>query len=309
VCSSPRSLRAPRSIVLGQSLLRSCVPELPEVETVRRELETHLLGRHIVQAKLHRLDVLRPRSHLKAFQRWSPAQHAHALLQGTRIIAVRRVGKALGLMCDAGRCMQIHLGMSGQVRFDEAARDASHIHAEWTLDNGQQLVFRDPRRFGGLWPMASEKELEVHWSRLGPDALSIDHAQLSLGVHTSRRSIKAILLDQGVIAGVGNIYADESLFEAQIHPGQPGQSLSNGQLDRLASAIRAILQQAIARGGSTLLDYRTPSGLAGEAQSVHRVYGRSGLPCTRCGAVIESAPLAGRTTCWCETCQPIKRTP
>jgi formamidopyrimidine-DNA glycosylase len=170
------------------------------------------------------------------------------------------------------------------------------------------MAFRDPRRFGGLTAYGSNSELERAWSRLGADGLSVTSADLARGLGSSRRPIKAALLDQAVVAGIGNIYADESLFAASIHPLVPAGRLAIAQVDRLAAEIRRILTHAAGAGGSTLRDYRDAFGQPGSAVQFHAVYGRSGEPCPRCDTPLEGLRLQGRATVFCPRCQDLSTT-
>ncbi|MBL9141808.1 MAG: hypothetical protein JNK53_08075 [Phycisphaerae bacterium] len=235
-----------------------------------------------------------------------------ALLHCGVVRALHRHGKQLAIEAADGRVLVIQLGMSGQVLLEAAgARPVpdTHRHIEWLIRSSSghdaRLVFRDPRRFGGVHPAGSMIDLRANaWRDLGPDALGIAGAQLALRCAGSR-AIKIALLDQAVLAGVGNIYADEALFRARISPVQAANRLSRQQFVRLAAALRAVLRAAIARGGSTLRDHRSALGELGTAQARHRVYGRSGLPCFRCRATIRSIRLGGRTTAFCPACQRV----
>ncbi len=222
-------------------------------------------------------------------------------------MSIRRHGKALALVGDRGSCLQIHLGMSGQLRTDVDPSSATHIHAVWDFDDRARVCFRDPRRFGGLWPFPTQPALEAHWARLGPDAFdtaaSTLRNELAQRLAATRRAIKAALLDQSLVAGIGNIYADESLFEARLDPRRPALTLDGDDIARLTSAIQKVLRRAIKAGGSTLADYRSLGGEAGRAQTEHRVYGRAGMACTACGSPIAGFMTGGRTTAACLNCQ------
>jgi formamidopyrimidine-DNA glycosylase len=231
------------------------------------------------------------------------------LLEGAIIADTRRRGKQLAIIGDSGRVLVVQLGMTGHLEFapDADGNDLPHTHAEWLLDENSRLVFRDARRFGSLRIFRSIADLEAHWRSLGPDALTIKPTQLAVALVNSRRPVKAALLDQSLLAGVGNIYADEALFRAGIHPAAGTSGLTRAQTDRLTSAIRAVLRSAIRAGGSTLRDYADSNGRPGSYKAAHRVYGRGGLPCTICGGTLSSTVLAQRTTVWCPTCQPRSR--
>ncbi len=168
----------------------------------------------------------------------------------------------------------------------------------------EALLFCDPRRFGGLWAFPTAGALRAaRWAQLGPDALRVTAAQLRPRLHATRRPLKSALLDQHLLAGVGNIYADESLFRAGLHPRRPAASLSRQEVAGLAAAIRFCLQTSLAAGGSTLRDYRDADGRSGFAQAAHAVYGRGGLPCFTCGARLRIGQTAQRTTVHCPRCQ------
>jgi formamidopyrimidine-DNA glycosylase len=283
------------------------MPELPEVECLRRSLEPHLLGRRIVSAELRRSDFC---TVSPGYPRGSPP--GELLLAGAVVKAMHRVGKHLALEADDGRVLEIHLGMSGQVRVHEdgsAEEPDRHVHAMWRLGRdhraGAVMTLRDPRRFGGLWAFRSLETLHSErWCVVGPDALTIEAQTLASRLQHTSRAIKTTLLDQAILAGVGNIYADEALFAAGIHPQRPARRLSRAEVDVLANVIRSTLANAIQAKGSTLRDYADANGQSGESQLMHHVYGRGGEPCSRCGTVLKSIVLAQRTTTFCPACQP-----
>lgn len=236
---------------------------------------------------------------------------ARRLLDGARIDRLERRGKQLAIVARDGRTLVVQLGMSGQMIAGDC--DPTHRHVTWHAVRGRSCVpvtFRDPRRFGGLSAWPSFDAVRESWDReLGPDALDIDADRLRSAL-AGRRSVKAALLDQRAIAGVGNIYADESLHRAGIDPRMRCARMRQDDVQALASAIRHVLGRAVVRGGSTLRDHRSATGSRGDAQQDHAVYGRGGMPCRRCGTPIRSCRLAGRTTCWCPRCQPlVHRTP
>lgn len=284
------------------------MPELPEVECLKRSLLPHLEGKFVTSAMLFRSDMLdvtgTPSAHPE-----TKATASH-LLQGCRITALRRHGKQLALVGVAdseSRVLVLHLGMTGQVKHlrpGESVKSLTHVHALWRLDSGDRLVFRDPRRFGGMWAIPSESHLDARWKELGPDALTIQSAALAAALACSRRAIKTALLDQAVLAGVGNIYADEALFRARLHPLTPAQSITRKNVARLATAIRTVLATAIKAGGSTLSDYFDANGKPGRYQSKRLVYDRAGEPCRVCKTVLYHDVVAQRTTTWCPSCQP-----
>lgn len=269
------------------------MPELPEVETVRRSLVPHMVGRSIAAVTVNRADII------------TGDAAPRALLRGQRITAIERRGKQIALIADSGRAVIVQLGMTGQVlvaRAGEAPPD--HVHAVWTLDQGAtRILFRDPRRFGGLTTLPHPQALASAWANLGPDALTIAGDDLWANLRTTRRSIKAALLDQSVLAGVGNIYADESLFMAGVHPKALTHRLPRDRIERLAESIRTVLARAVQAGGTTLRDYVDANGTRGGYLTQHAVYGRHGQPCTACGNTLKKSSVAQRTTTHCPNCQ------
>jgi formamidopyrimidine-DNA glycosylase len=277
------------------------MPELPEVEHLRRSLEPHILGARVTAATLFREDICTHTS--------LTGTAARALLAGERISATRRLGKQLAIIADSGRALCIHLGMSGQllVHAHKPERGLTHVHAQWELARpsgpAQWLLFRDPRRFGGLWTFPSAGLLDTHWAHIGPDALTISGEHLHQQEGARARPIKSALLDQSLLAGVGNIYADEALFGAGLAPQRPGRTLTPDDWQRLARVLRTLLTRAVEAGGTTLRDYRDADGRTGNAGAAHAVYGRAGHPCLRCAAPLDRAEIAQRTTVWCAVCQ------
>ncbi len=238
------------------------------------------------------------------------------LLDGCVIQSIERHGKRLALCTIDGRCLVVQLGMSGQL-VAGASAGTSHQHVTWSITsasprrNGRAhipvLVFRDPRRFGGLTPYQTKKELHESWkAELGPDALTVQASALRIALRGAR-AVKTALLDQTVVAGVGNIYADESLHIAGIDPRIACDRVSDSDIQRLAGAIRLILRRAVKHGGSTLRDYRSGTGSEGAAQALHAVYGHAGEPCGSCSETLRGTRLGGRATVWCPRCQPRTR--
>lgn len=291
------------------------MPELPEVETIRRTLEPIILGKMIRRSELHRRDILiAPGDPSGGFSR-QRAGHAFPrpiapedLLEGFTIHAVGRLGKQLVLVARRGRTPEraliVQLGMTGRLLFEaHTTPSPAHTHATWHLDHGR-LVFFDPRRFGGLRAFASAAALHSHLAALGPDALSITETQLAEALQGAKTPIKAALLDQARLSGVGNIYADEALFLSQIHPRHAAGKLSPRAVQSLAKGVRSVLADAVAKGGSTLRDYADVLGRGGAFQHEHRVYGRGGQPCVVCKTQLRHGAVAQRTTVWCPRCQP-----
>jgi formamidopyrimidine-DNA glycosylase len=271
------------------------MPELPEVESTRRSLRPRI-GARVSRVDLRRAQIVDgPRT-------------PEALLAGSTILGLHRHGKQLAIEGERAVVL-VHLGMTGQlVIASTPPQPDRHIHAVWSLVGVREtpvasLWFRDPRRFGGLWTFASMSVLRQRWARLGPDALGVPDDALPDALAGSRRAIKAVLLDQAVLAGVGNIYADEALFRAGIRPTKPAARLTLAQSNCLTESLRQILAESIESGGSTLRDYRDAAGQAGSFQSRHRVYGRGGEPCLVCGTRLTRTTIAQRTTVYCRRCQ------
>ncbi len=275
------------------------MPELPEVETVVRDLRPLLTGRRLASGKVSKHALRRP---------WSKAWAAR--LAGRRVEEVRRRGKWIVIALDDGAALVFHLGMTGQLTVVPAGEPvAGHTHLTIELDGGgQQLRFRDVRRFGSatLFPDAAALGRFFEVLGLGPEPFDLYPAAWRAALGRTGRCLKAVLLDQGIVAGVGNIYADESLFEARLHPARVARSLSAAEADRLRKAIATVLARAIKRRGSTIRDYVGGSGRRGGYQKEFRAYQRTGRPCPRCKTPIEAVRLAGRSTHFCPNCQ---RTP
>jgi formamidopyrimidine-DNA glycosylase len=269
------------------------VPELPEVETVRSTLEPALVGRRLDRVEISDARLTRP---------FEPTNVADEL-EGERIAAVERRGKYLIFRFESGRALLVHLRMTGSFR--HAPAGGTHERAVITLDDGSQLVYRDVRRFG-TWLVAEPDELDPYLAaRLGRDPLERGFGPAALAARLAgrRAPIKAALLDQRVAAGMGNIYADEALWRARIHPLRPAGELEPADVRRLHKGVREALRVGIARQGATLRDYSRPDGRRGSMQLEFRVYGREGEPCRRCGSPIEKTRAAGRGTWFCPRCQ------
>lgn len=270
------------------------MPELPEVETTRRGLAPHVEGRRITRVLLRRPDL-----------RWPIPAEVTRELPGRRIATVRRRAKYLLLDTDAGDSALLHLGMSGMLRVLPAATPVgTHDHVDIGLDSGRVLRFTDPRRFGCLlWQPAGTEHALLRG--LGPEPLSDAFDGDWLFARSRGRSapVKTFLMDQRVVVGVGNIYAAESLFRAGIHPLRAAGKVSRARYGLLADAARAILGQAIARGGTTLRDFLAPDGAPGYFEQELSVYGRGGLPCPDCGTALRQASIGQRTSVWCPRCQ------
>lgn len=291
------------------------MPELPEVEAVVRSLRREVVGAKVTRASLHHDGMLTAGIPAVGIGARARRASAHLLHDGV-IAAVHRHGKSFALEVEDGRALVIHLGMSGRFLLD-ATTLPTHAHARWHLrcrTTERSLLFVDPRRFGSLRSLGSIGEVrEGLWTKLGPDALAVDAAAVRKACHRSGRPIKSLLLDQNRLAGIGNIYADEILHLARIHPLTPASTLEP-MADHLAAVIRSVLARAIELGGSTIRDYVDPGGNFGSFQSEHRVYGRTGLRCPgrpghACDAMIETIRLGGRSTSFCPRCQPLRTSP
>lgn len=281
------------------------MPELPEVETVVRDLRPLLVGRAITAVTVGKQKLRRP-----WVKKWG------GYFTGKKVTEIRRRGKYILILLSGGGkgvlgdgvegVLVVHLGMTGQFTVNAATDPLpTHTHLVFDLSDRKHLRFRDPRRFGQvLWyPDLAAVEVCVT-DKLGPEPFDIPAEQFEADVRGSKRTLKAILLDQSVVAGVGNIYADEALFRAGLHPERRGETLSLAECDRLRMAIETVIARAIAGRGSTIRDYIGGSGLRGQFQNEHAVYGRTGEACVTCGRGIERVVVGGRSSHFCPKCQP-----
>jgi formamidopyrimidine-DNA glycosylase len=273
------------------------VPELPEVEVVRRGLVREVAGRAVASAAITGVRTVRRQ----------PPEELIGRLRGARLGEAGRIGKFLLVPLDDGRdTLVIHLRMSGQLLLTVPEWPlAKHTHAVLSLSDGRELRFVDPRTFGELFVAASPVAALAH---LGPDPLSAAWSSAVLGRGLAGRTarLKLLLMDQRFVAGIGNIYSDEALFEARLRFDRPAGSLSVEEVGRLHKAVRKTLREAVVHRGSSLRDaqYVDLFGAPGGYQNRHRVYGREGLPCPRCGGPVRRLSLGGRSTFFCEVCQP-----
>ena len=269
------------------------MPELPEVETTVRGLVSVLEGRRIASVETRRPDLRRP---------FPPDLRRR--LTGARVTALSRRAKYGLIGTDRGDTLIFHLGMSGRWRIDPETLGA-HDHFLIETEEGRRLSLNDPRRFGSLDLVRSD-ELERHdpFAKMGPEPLgdSFDGRHLEEALAGRTAPVKALLLDQRIVAGLGNIYVCEALHMAGIAPGRAGGHIARTRLDRLADAVKAVLLAAIEAGGSTLRDYARPSGELGYFSKEWRVYGREAEAC-RCGAPIRRRAEGGRSTFYCPKCQ------
>ena len=274
------------------------MPELPEVETLRRGLERHLISRTFGEVRVEVPKMLKGTV-------TDPAVFREGL-RGARVESVGRRGKHLIILLDSGYHLLFHMNMRGQLRITEAdAPMEKYLVAAFPLDDGRELRFHDIWRWGEM-RLATADELAAHPSLagMGPEPLSGLWTPEQLKVGLSRRpkqAIKAILLDQAVIAGVGNIYADESLHRAGIHPLRPAGSLTGDEIARLHREIIAVLTEAVGGGGTTSENYVSAEGQTG--RFVPRVYDRGGQSCVSCGGVLTKIRVMDRGTVYCEACQ------
>ena len=287
------------------------MPELPEVETVARGLQKSIVGRRILSVVLGKTDFIDDPSALE--------QH----LPGRQIEAVERYGKFMLLRLSpswqqeegtengdaAPASLLVHLGMTGQLAPCPAAHPcAKHTHVWFRLDDGRELRYTDPRRFGRMAYLTSAL-LADELTNFGADPLQVSAQEFAQRIGSRGSRIKALLLDQAVLRGVGNIYADESLWRAKIHPARQGTQLSKKQVATLRKVLQEVLQEAILARGSSISDFLDAEGQPGEYQRRHRAYGREGKRCFRCKATIRRVIVAGRSSYFCPQCQPAPRSP
>ncbi|HXH20724.1 MAG TPA: bifunctional DNA-formamidopyrimidine glycosylase/DNA-(apurinic or apyrimidinic site) lyase [Dehalococcoidia bacterium] len=269
------------------------MPELPEVETIRRDLEPRLVGRRITRVEIapDRVPVL---------EGIDEASFREGVA-GARIEGLDRRGKFLIFELDTGSRLVVHLRMTGKLLLDNAPL-AGHLRATFTLDDGSTLRFTDLRKFGRLWLVGSLTPL---LDKIGPEPLSEGFAleHLAAALLNRKAPVKSVLLDQRRIAGIGNIYADEALFEAGILPARQGGGLSGEEVARLHAAIRTVLLRGVESRGASFRDYLDASGESGSMQMYVKVFRRTGKPCYVCGAGIERTRVGGRSTHFCPVCQ------
>jgi len=270
------------------------MPELPEVETTRRGVLPHVAGRRVKALHLYDRRL-----------RWPVPRQLPALLAGRTIDTVDRRSKYL-LFRLGDDTLLVHLGMTGSLRvFTTPPPRRPHDHIDLVLDDGTTLRYHDPRRFGAMLWLPAGTGLHPLLSALGPEPFdpAFDAAYLHRETRRRTAAIKLALMDNHLVVGVGNIYANEALFRAGIRPTIAARRLTRPRLGRLVDVVRETLTEAIAKGGSTLRDYVDSQGEPGYFQLDYYVYGREGLPCRVCGSPLKSRRLGGRATTWCPTCQ------
>jgi formamidopyrimidine-DNA glycosylase len=285
------------------------MPELPEVETVARGLQKSIAGRRIVSVRLGKTDFIDDPAALEQ------------QLPGRQIERVERYGKFMLLRLSSrasavansengeaeAASLLVHLGMTGQLAPYAAAEPyAKHTHVWFELDDGRELRYTDPRRFGRMAYLTGDL-LATELMAFGADPLLVSAEEFASRIRSRNAQIKALLLDQSVLRGVGNIYADESLWRAKIHPQRRGAELSKKQAQTLRRVLQDVLRKAILARGSSISDFLDADGEPGEYQRHHRVYGREGKRCYRCGAAIRRVIVAGRSSHFCPKCQPAPR--
>jgi formamidopyrimidine-DNA glycosylase len=271
------------------------MPELPEVETIVRGLAARLVGAELGAARLLFPPLLR-----------RPPRRGVAVLAGKRVLGLRRRGKMLLVSCEGGWTLVFHLKMTGRLLLATPADPVDkHTRLIIPLEGlGLELRFHDVRKFGFMCLLGpdgacSAPELDV----LGPEPLETDRAAFAAIFRGRKGRLKSLLLDQKVLAGIGNIYADEILFRARFHPLTPAAALGDPELETLRRSVREVLRRAIARKGSTIRDFTDSDGEPGGYQSLHKVYGREGKPCRACGTPVRRIRVSGRSTFFCPKCQ------
>lgn len=269
------------------------MPELPEVETAVRALRQPLIGRRFTEVRNYW-----PR-HIAGLDLATLQRRLH----GRAVTAVRRRGKYLLFDLDDGQVLIIHLRMTGHLSVVEASAPASkHLHTIFALDDGRELRFRDQRKFGKVYLVDDEEEVV---GKLGPEPLAADFTVevLQQQLNGRTRFLKPLLLDQTFVAGLGNIYADEALFYAGLHPERRAHTLDDAEIAALYAAIRRALRMGVAREGASIDIYVKPDGSRGEMQDALNVYKQDDSPCPRCGTTIQRIVLGGRSTHFCPHCQ------
>lgn len=270
------------------------MPELPEVETTRRGLLPHLVGRRV-------RDVVVRNPNL----RWPVPRDLRARLRGEEFLAIRRRGKYLLFDCRQGHLL-VHLGMSGRLSLvPEELAPKPHDHVDVRMDDRRALRLTDPRRFGAVLWLKGPAEHHALLKGLGLEPLDSGFTgEVLRKLARGRRvAVKQFLMNGRIVVGVGNIYASEALFQAGIHPSRAAGSLSLARWERLAESVRATLERALAAGGTTLRDFAAADGRPGDFQHEFAVYGREGRPCVRCGTAIRAQRQGQRSTFYCPRCQ------
>jgi len=270
------------------------MPELPEVETTRRGLLPHVVGRRIRGVVVRNPNL-----------RWPVPRDLSRTLRGERVVDIRRRGKYLLFDVGAGHLL-VHLGMSGRLSLVPSDRPArAHDHVDVRFEGEKAMRLTDPRRFGAMLWLRKPAEEHALLEGLGLEPLEADFtgAALARSAKGRRVAVKQFLMNSRVVTGVGNIYASEALFRARIHPQRSVARISRASWDKLAAAVRDTLEQALASGGSTLRDFAAVNGASGRYQNRFLVYGRAGKPCPVCGTAIRVSRQGQRSTFYCPSCQ------
>jgi formamidopyrimidine-DNA glycosylase len=289
------------------------MPELPEVETVARGLQGSVAGRRILSVTLRKTDFMDDPS---AIERELPGRQIARVERFGKFMLLQLVSKsgASEVIAEGGAASEaaseallVHLGMTGKLAPHFAGQPLDkHSHVIFVLDDGRELRYTDPRRFGRMAYLAGET-LATELLRFGAEPLLVTAEEFARRIRGSRARVKALLLDQRVLRGVGNIYADESLWSARIHPAKSGAQLTAQEAESLRKALQKILRKAIQMRGSSISDFVDSEGVAGEYQQHHKAYGREGEKCFRCGAKIKRIIVAGRSSYFCAVCQRAPR--
>ncbi len=280
------------------------MPELPEVETVARGLQRQIAGRRILSITLGKTDFI---DNPEEIEKELPGRAIHGVVRYGKFLLLRLTPKEDAEETDRESALLVHLGMTGMLRPQPTGEPyAKHTHVVALLDDGRELRYTDPRRFGRMAYFAGES-LQEELRRFGADPLEAGLEEFTSKIRGKRARIKALLLDQSVLRGVGNIYADESLWRAKIHPKRLGTRLRKEQVKELYRALQGILERAIVMRGSSIADFLDAEGQPGEYQRHHRAYGREGKPCFRCRTRIKRLTVAGRSSYFCPQCQKAPR--
>ncbi len=265
------------------------MPELPEVETVKRDLEKLILGKRLAQVRINNSAVIR----------YPSAEKFKKDLEGAVIKNIFRRAKVLVFGLSNGKFLLVHLKMTGQLVYPG---DGAKSRVSFYFSDGKILDFNDQRIFGELRLLDDWKSLKFIQG-LGPEPFDISSAEFKRMLSGKKTKIKPLLMDQAFISGIGNLYAAESLFRAKINPEKPAQKLTDTEKDNLFEEIKKVLKEAISHGGSSVDDYVRPSGKKGRYTAYHKVYGREGKPCLVCKTIIQRISLGGRGTYFCPKCQ------
>jgi len=280
------------------------MPELPEVETVARGLQRQIAGRRILSITLGRTDFI---DNPETMEKELPGRRIQSVVRYGKFLLLRLTQKENAGETEREFALLVHLGMTGMLSPQPVGEpQVKHTHMVALLDDGRELRYSDPRRFGRMAYLAGER-LQEELRRFGADPLEAGLEEFTSRIRGRRARIKALLLDQRVFRGVGNIYADESLWKARIHPKQLGERLRENQVKELHSALQGILARAIEMRGSSIADFLDAEGQPGEYQRHHRAYGRVGKPCFRCKTRIKRVIVAGRSSYFCPQCQKALR--